>query len=104
MSLVRHSVRFRAFHTMNRLPLSFASFSHGLRAITGQGRTRVYLRGQLQRIQPGGMWGILKSWLEALLMLSASLAGAVACVTTVWLLTLYAESVSRKVMRQRARG
>ena len=104
MSSVRHSMRFPAFHTTNRSPWSFASFSHGLRAITGQGRTRVYLRGQLRRTQPAEMLGTLRSWLEALLMLSASLVGAVACVTTVWLLTLYAGSVSRKVMRQRARG
>ena len=89
MSSVRHSVRFPAFHTTSRLPWSSALFSRGLRAITGQGRTRIYLRGQLRVIRQGGMWGTLRSWLGAPLMLCQCLAVAVCCWTTAWLLSCF---------------
>ena len=104
MSSVRHSMRFPAFHTTRPWQWNSASFSRGLRAITGQGRTRIYLRGQLRLTRPGGMWGTLRSWLEAPLMLSACLAAALACAMTHWLLIWYAESVGRSLMRPRVRG
>lgn len=104
MSSVRHSVRFPAFHTTRRLPWSSALFSRGLKAITGQERTRIYLRGQLRVIRQGGMWGTLRSWLGAPLMLCQCLVAALACAMTHWLLISYAESVGRSLMKQQARG
>jgi len=104
MSLARHSVRFRAFHMTRPLPLSSALFFRVLGGITGQGRTRVYLRGRLRRIQPGGTLGILRSWLEALSMLCQCLVGAVLCVTTAWLFTLYATNAMRRELRRLERG